>query len=159
MISRKKHILFSSLALIVFSIVLSLETKNFPLPHGRDIGPAFWPKILIGLLFVFSAILLIQTIFSKSYDTVEPAAKKEKKSFKPLLGILSVILFVILFKPLGFVLSILIFYILSNLILRENINLKTFLIIVAQSLSLTLIIYLLFVQLLSVSLPAGIFDI
>lgn len=154
----KKHKILSGLVFIAFSIVLFIETQNFPLPNGRDIGSAYWPRILIFLLIAFSVILIIQAFVSKSPEDNSPDDERKKVNYKPLLGIFSIVLFVVFFEILGFVISIFIFYILSNLILREKMNLKTFGFVVVQAISLMIIIYLLFVQLLSVSLPLGIFD-
>lgn len=155
-----------SIVFIVFSIILLIETYNFPGPTGDDIGSAVWPRILIFLLLVLSLIYLILTLNSKKREhlkvngvDIEVNQEVDNKNLiiRVLLGIVTLLLFVGLFETLGYLLSIFLFYIILSTIMFGRKVIKNFVKVLGQAILIVIIIYLVFPTMLNVNLPNGIF--
>lgn len=143
---------------IIISTVFFIETKKFPEKLGKDVGAAFWPKILICLLIIMSLWLIFTGLQKRRKLSDKKKMKFSLIILKPYLGMIICIGFVILFKPLGYIISVFLFYILLAHTMFGRFNWKFFWGAAIQATLLVLTIYILFVKLLSVNLPVGIFS-
>lgn len=142
---------------IIISIVFFIETNNFPKQLGRDIGAAFWPRTLIVLLVIFSIWLIITGLIKKENSVAKRNFKITFGAVKPYLGMVIALGFVMFFNSLGYIVSVFIFYLLLAFTMHGRLNIRFLLISVIQATIIVLAIYLLFVKLLSVNLPLGVF--
>lgn len=143
---------------IIISIIFFIETKSFPEQLGRDVGAAFWPKVLIVLLIILSVWLIVTGLLMKNESSDKRKLKLSLTMLKPYLGIGICIGFVFLFKSLGYIVSVFLFYVLLAHVMYGRFNWKFLFGTAVQATLLVLAIYILFVKLLSVNLPMGIFS-
>lgn len=153
-------------------------TFGFYQPPTQIAGPSLWPRIILICLALLSLGLIAQGVRSGRTAPKDAAAGEERASAKApaagqslaaglnsylahpgerrvLLAVLAVLLFNFLFKPLGFVISVPLFFIALTYILEPTKKPRDFFVRLAQALVITLVVYLVFYQLLSVRLPLG----
>ncbi len=121
-------------------------------------NPAVYPRILAGVVVMLGAVLLIRTAKSRKAAGSAPAAGDAKKDIVPegrprVLKIAAALIgFVLCIRFIGFVIPSLAFCFIVQLILGTN--RKTAAIV---SISLTVVIYVLFFIFFKVPIPHGIF--
>ena len=117
------------------------------LPPGRDEpGPAFFPAMLSGMLFVLGSILTVQGF--KHRDTAPP---DRHHRWTVQLAMVFTILYLAAFVPLGFVVSTWLYTLAITLTFRRDRALVPIVVPIVT----TLLIYLLFDVGLGARLPAG----
>ena len=117
----------------------------------REVGPDFWPKIVLICLILFSAYLTISNVnkWRKSKD--ERAAEDDTSWKKALLAGFLILGYIILLKPVGFLVLTPFFIVtLMLLIKRERIRTIPITVIVIM-----VLVYIIFGKLLYVPLPKG----
>ncbi len=91
---------WAGLMFIGFGLFFLVVAGNYQMGSAARMGPAYFPKVLGGLMAVLGAIVFFQSL-------VLQGPQVPKISFKPIFFIsLSLILFGYLLKPLGFILSV-----------------------------------------------------
>ncbi len=91
---------WAGLMFIGFGLFFLAVAGNYQMGSAVRMGPAYFPKVLGGMMAVLGAIVFFQSL-------VFQGPKVPKISFKPIFFIsLSLILFGYLLKPLGFILSV-----------------------------------------------------
>jgi len=145
--------------LVVVSIILYNISNDFP-PEGR-----FYPKVVLIILFMFGVLItfdgLRKSIFNKSAPTSKDnkSAEAEENIIKvrklklPFIVLILSILYVFLISFLGFFVSTIIFLVTILLLLKVK-KVTEYLYAVIGT---NIFLYLLFVKLLNVSLPEGLF--
>ena len=117
----------------------------------KEVGPDFWPKIVLICLILFSAYLTISNVnkWRKSKD--ERAAEDDTSWKKALLAGFLILGYIILLKPVGFLVLTPFFIVtLMLLIKRERIRTIPITVIVIM-----VLVYIIFGKLLYVPLPKG----
>ena len=143
---------FLFLGIGAFLFVLSSQYQS--ISAFDTLGPAFWPRVVIILLMICSAVLLVQNIKKKKAETKETAVsvidpEELKRFFKPVA--LCIVYFLSM-SYLGFILSTFIFQICFMLIqgvrkVRTLLGVPTL---------LTLAMCTLFIKILYLPLPKGV---
>ncbi|MFZ5946178.1 MAG: tripartite tricarboxylate transporter TctB family protein [Bacillota bacterium] len=157
----KKEDVIAGIIFLTISVALFLQTLTFPAPPVQGSGPSFWPRLLLIILAILSIALIVSAFRNKIISAVINVDIKEKenakkKMSKPLWGIISAVLFVLLFKKLGFFLSTFFFLYALTFIIQFDLTPKKILTRALQSSLLVGVIYLLFGFFLKVNLPKGI---
>lgn len=136
--------LISSLMVLALAGAVFTMTLSFPDLQGSETGPAFFPRLLSGLLGILGIVLLFQSLRDRS-----------SKPDGPLLGVIMVIalmfVYLLLFTWIGFLISTPI-VVLAFLL---YVKVKKWSSLIALPAGVTLFIYLLFVKFLGVPLPIG----
>lgn len=148
--TRNEHI-GSSLVIIAaagYGFIYSLRQLA---PSNMSIDPYLFPMVTLGLITLLGVIRLITGLRM-------PKAKGEEKSpllpVKSLLTIALLVLYAIFFKRLGFILTSFLYLMAQMLILWEG-KMRIWLLLLI-SITFSLGVYLLFVNVFHVLLPMGV---
>ena len=143
---------------IIFAVACFLfyEATSFPVfEHADRLGPAFWPKIILLLTIILSGMLTAKNAlrwFKNRKLANHSVIEEEHVNLKRLFLAFVVSLIYGFSVPYsGFLLSIFIFQIIFLLILKV----KNVWILIFYPVSLTAVIYLIFIQILYIPLPRG----
>lgn len=172
--------LFSGILFMAFGIFMLASSAGIEVKHqGGDMGSALFPYIISGLLSICGAIVILtylvqQRRFRVSGKQTEAPRKEqgeilkekdglpEENGFKNrrsvVFGFAAFVLYAVLLKPLGFVLSSILFLTaLMNIMSPERPDKKKEVLWVAISVVIPIVVFAVFVYLLNVTLPMGIF--
>ncbi|MEJ2100095.1 MAG: tripartite tricarboxylate transporter TctB family protein [Desulfobacterales bacterium] len=147
---KKVNIILSAV-LIGFGIFYAYLTAELPernLPN--TLGSDFMPWVLVGCLFLLSALLLIRTVWGGSPENFESSIS-QKEAFGVIYLTACVFAYVKLMSLIGFILATPIFLALLMLITGS----RKWKEIVIVSILATFGIYLLFQKIFQVILPRG----
>jgi len=136
---------------LVFSGYMFFATYGFPVRAVTDIGPAYWPRVILGGMFIFSLLLLMSIFVSRRSYTAASLMEKipHPQNFWLVFGCTAA--YVAVMEWIGFVLATLI-YLGTLFWLLKFRQIKPFLLVVFGS---TLFSVLLFPLLLGIPLPRG----
>ncbi|WP_431801096.1 tripartite tricarboxylate transporter TctB family protein [Halobacillus andaensis] len=158
--------LYSSVILIVFSIVLFSSTFTFQRLTVSQIGSDFAPRIVAVLLFVLSVVLLIQAALklkAEKTDQVEhhQAAEESKQVqekpnyWRVLLSIGLIVVYLALMTFLGFLITTAVYLFCQFYLMAPETN-RTPLALSLISTIITVVVYFTFKEVFNLMLPAGI---
>jgi putative tricarboxylic transport membrane protein len=119
----------------------------------KEVGPDFWPKIVLFCLIVLSALLTVFNVLKwrRSRGREMVIEEKEEHLKKVFIAVLLTVGYVYFLKPLGFIVASPLFIIgIMFLIMPERKRTIPFTV-----LGIMFIIYIIFDQLLFVPLPKG----
>ncbi|MFH1757833.1 MAG: tripartite tricarboxylate transporter TctB family protein [Pseudomonadota bacterium] len=146
--------IIAALVIIGGSLFFYFLAGRFPEVTGfQQMGDAFWPRLILLVLMGLSAILLIQTLLSRSQKKSEKKLPAEPRSRLAMLQTMAgIILYVLAIPYLGFLLStfcaLMAFsYLMGNRKMKNTIFF---------SLGMTAAIYVVFGFLIYTSLPRGV---
>ncbi|MGF6906080.1 tripartite tricarboxylate transporter TctB family protein [Fusobacterium sp. PH5-44] len=144
-----------SMLFLLFGAFMFSQAMGIVPKMGKDLGSGFMPKIIGGSLIAISALKLVLTFLSKE-NKKEEANNSDMKGGLLTIGILAI--YVILFNGLGFLIATAIYLFFQMLILsdKKNRNIILFAII---AIIVPVIIYVLFVYIIKMPLPAGLIEI
>ncbi len=142
-----------AVSLIVVCIAVFLYTFTFP-EKVRSVGVSTFPRIIVGIIFFLSLILIARTIFSKNESAVNPFYISKEVLSKMGLSLLSLIAYIVLIGVLGFLISTPIFLFSLIVTFGERRYLFTGFIAIA----LTIVIYLMFHTVAKVPFPEGLIE-
>ncbi len=141
-----------SIILICISGAVFYGTKDYESSGLESIGAGFWPRLLAITLFILSVVLFIQSIFQKGDGNFKLVNLKSPGIIR-VIKISSVLLiFCIILKVFGFLIAILYLVPPCMYILGE----KRIGSIIGVTVSVVLLVYVVFVVLLKIQLPEGI---
>jgi putative tricarboxylic transport membrane protein len=162
--------IYSGLFLLVVSVLMFVATFSFEALTTTRVGPDFMPKIIAGLIAVFS-ILIVVSGFNKlkaiknvdaSTDVVIDKnaenfdMEEEKASYTPVLMTLGIMVGYILLMPyIGFLIMTALYLFVQMMILSHKTNRKNGLFIIISVIS-SVTIYYVFKSIFYVMLPTGI---
>ncbi len=151
-LSMRQAEMASGFLSILLGITLIIAASNFPVLPTVDVGPAFFPKVVGGILIFFGALLAIVAFLNKA----ESKSLKEIFNRRSLLAIGTIAIFaiyIILVSVLGFLIATPLLVIGLAMFLKG----KNIAVIVIVAVAVTLLIYYLFLKFLLIPLPRGIF--
>ena len=148
---KLKHLnlIFSGVLIVLAGIFFKYADTFKMLPGQADIGPKAFPRF-VSVVIVILAILLIITELKKNDQT-----KVQLFNLKFLIGLVTAVLYFLLFKKVGFVLcSIVSIFVMEVLLLNEPFK-KAWPLVTAVAILAPIVIQLIFGVALKVPLPAG----
>jgi putative tricarboxylic transport membrane protein len=143
--------LFVAVGFLLFSAWMFFEAGRFPVSRATAVGPEFWPQIVMGGMFVFSALLVIGTVIYRRQYAAESLQEKQPypHNFWLVLGYTAA--YVAGMEWIGFVVATILFLGALFWILKFR-QTKPLLLVIFGS---TLFSVLLFPRLLGIPLPRG----
>ncbi len=145
----------ASIVIILFSAYWGRESLNLQYMTPLGPGPGFFPLWLSVMTVALAAVMFYQATFKRSGPMPDDFFAS-KMGYLRIAGMILAILACVLFmEVIGFRLMMLVFYIFLLSILGRQKPLMTLIVALAGSWG----VYHVFVELLKVPLPIGIFDI
>jgi putative tricarboxylic transport membrane protein len=149
------ELIISGIIFIAACLLLYVASGFAPSRMSDQVGPALWPKAILLMIMVLSAVQLVQQTVSairKTADSTALADSTDKTGSRMLLlTIILSLLYGFSVSYVGFLLSIFVFQILFLLILDIK-NLKA---LILYPVCLTSVIYAIFIKVLYIPLPRG----
>ena len=147
MLKTMKVSVWAGIVLVFLSMIFLAESFAYEYTGDFGPGPGFFPTWLSGILLVLSLVYLYQSVRSSTHDGDPMPSRKAQKKILIILGCMA--LYLILLPYLGFVLSSTVFLFL---LLFKGYKWYTNLLI---SVAASLILFVVFDQLLGVQLPVN----
>ncbi|MBO8138311.1 MAG: tripartite tricarboxylate transporter TctB family protein [Desulfotomaculum sp.] len=138
--------------ILAFTGVMYYEAANFEFNASiTTIGPDYWPKIILAGMLILSVLLIIDIVRRKGrlVGKKDEEPKKYPYNFWIILGIILAYTFII--KIVGFIVSTFLFLISAMWILQ----IKKPHVLLTLTVSITIIMVVLFPKLMMVPLPRG----
>lgn len=140
-----------SLLILVASCYLYYEATTLKVFRAyAEVGPNFWPKIVLIILIALSAALTISNIIKWKKSRGE-VSEREQGWKRVLVAILLAVAYIYFLKPLGFIVSTPLFILGMMLLIMP----KRKKVIPFTILGIMGMIYIIFAKLLYVPLPKG----
>ena len=177
---KAKEDIIIGVIFIILAIVLLIASFGLPEPPIAVAGPAFWPRVLATLMIVMSIVLIGNAFImlrmkeatldsetleeEKALMEEDEDVKDPEKGFlfnwwliykKPLIAIFATFLFYLFFRVLGFIISVFTLGTVIAFLVEGDINRRSAVKIIVQSLIITAGMYYLFAVILSVRMPGG----
>ena len=156
----KKYNYISAAFFIAIGTYVLAETSGYDIEKGGQGNPAIWPQCLAGMMIFLSLILILQTIFSKPQEDggegAEDVVKIDWKSpgmKKVYLALAMIAGFIVIMNLFGMLIGLLL--LIPSIMWLMNCRNKVMLVVLPVA--LVAFVYLFFVQLMTITLPGGIF--
>lgn len=151
---NSKADIVAAICLLLVSLLVFWISKDFP-SSKTGIGVSTFPKLLAGLLIIFSIVIIIQAIKNSSFSKKEPTFKEFKKGHKLIIAVIIIlIIYIQMLEVLGFILSSFLLLITLMFIFGE----RRKIILLLVPLLFSVILYLVFSKMAMVFLPEGIIE-
>lgn len=151
---NSKADIVAAICLLLVSFLVFWISKGFP-PSKTGIGVSTFPKLLAGLLIIFSIIIIIQAIKNSSFSKKEPIFEEFKKGHVLIIAVIIIlIIYIQILGALGFILSSFLLLITLMFIFGE----RRKIILLVIPLVFSVILYLVFSKTAMVFLPEGIIE-
>jgi len=151
----KGEIIISGAILLFACILYYVATTFRQLLFADKVGPAFWPKTILLVVIVLSGLLLIKdvVIFLRGvkFGPIEGSAQEKEGQMRLIMAIVLSLIYSFSVPYVGFLISIVLFQIFFLLILKV----KKIVVLAFFPLSLTLLLYIIFIKVLYIPLPRG----
>lgn len=151
----------TGLVCLAISLGLFALTFELPPPAVVSIGPAFYPRIVLSLLALLSAILIVLD-FSALRRARAAVAEMPSTSGSPppnyrlvLATFVEFGIYIALLPPLGFRIATFLFVLALQATLEWPRTIKSWIIAVVVAIATSIVCYLVFENYLSVLLPRG----
>jgi hypothetical protein len=142
----------SGLVLILFSVLIMVESRKYPIGTVDNPGPGFLPMLLGFLLGLMSLALWIKTWIKVKTQIQKTSWPDRQGLFKIIAIFIGILLFTILFEVTGYFLNIFLLF----LLLLRPIGRQRWSMTLMISIGAVLVSYLLFDWWLKVPLPRGV---
>lgn len=151
---NSKADIVAAICLLLVSFLVFWISKDFP-SSKTGIGVSTFPKLLAGLLIIFSIVIIIQAIKNSSFSKKEPTFKEFKKGHKLIIAVIIIlIIYIQMLEVLGFILSSFLLLITLMFVFGE----RRKIILLLVPLLFSVILYLVFSKMAMVFLPEGIIE-
>ena len=149
----KKRDLVCSVVFLVFGGFMFFMSMSIQPMMEKDVGSGFVPKVIAAAIVVVAFIKLVLTLVSKKESG---AAGTDEDMKGGLLTIAALAAYVLLFQTLGFIISTVLYLFVQITVLsnEENRSMPRFGII---SVVTPVVVYVLFVYVIKMPLPIGLF--
>ncbi|MBQ9196370.1 MAG: tripartite tricarboxylate transporter TctB family protein [Clostridia bacterium] len=155
--------IISSAVAILFGVFVYAMSGSIVIKRkGGDIGSAFLPRLVAGIMIGLGVLLLISTLIKmrRQPASAEAAEKKAGNAewLPTLLSFVNLIVYVLIFKPVGFLISTFIYLMAQMLIMSpvKKPDAKRLALWAMIALIAALAIFFLFTKAFSMPLPKGI---
>ncbi len=150
----KTYDIVCGLIFAVIAVSAYIVGLSFPKDNVMAIGPSYFPNILAGGLFLFSAVLVGRGAFGKATGSGKGLgfSLKDKGTRRLFVSVVIALLFVATLKTIGFMLDCTLVVLLYLLLL--GVKRPLYLVLVPPA--VTVAVYLVFEKFLSISLPMGV---
>ena len=148
--------LVSGLVVAAMGLAIFLRAQSFPSVGGVAIAPSFYPGLIGAVLTLLGIVLAASTVLRRRALPIAGSVEwlRQPQNLVAVLSVPVAILCYGLLSPrLGFIVTSML--VTTGLLLSFRIRAATSLVIAA---CLTLVLYLVFVRLLHVPLPAGLIE-
>lgn len=137
-------------AIAVYAIVASMGFKTF---KNSTVDPSAFPQIMAVGLLIFSLILLVMNVLKLRSDEEEgpTLSIKDRGVRHMLMCVVVTVAYVALWDKIGF----LILAPITMMVLMYMIDMRKWGVMAIVSIGLTLVVWLLFYKVLSISIPLG----
>lgn len=172
----QKRDLITSIVFLIFGIAVIIASGSIPIKNvNGDVGSAFLPEMIAGIMIFLSIILFAKTCMH--IKNAKPLAEKNNANIKEraetnnkqqgfagnkavFASFINLCVYVFLFKPVGFILSSIIFLVLQMGIMTEDskITARKLAIWCVISVVTAVLVYLIFYEIFSMPLPIGLLD-
>ncbi len=161
MLTKKGKELSIGIFFVLLSVAAYIYSLTFVNKVKTDVGPAYIPQIISGLLCFLGIIKVIQACRlpkeekkDSSQPTKESATAKQYRR-TGVLTIASIGAYIFLFEPLGFIVDTMLYVFVQSTLFAPK-KKETLWIRVGMSLVIPFALYFLFVYAFNLMLPAGI---
>lgn len=167
----KHEDIFSGLFLLIVSVLIFVTSFSFEALTTTLVGPAFMPQIIAVFMAIFSIIITVSGFKKSRMKNIQVASEQEvsgeepsgenliiteKKSYKPVLITLALMIAYLLLMPfVGFLIMTAAYMFVQMLVLSHITNRKIWLFLIISIIT-SATIYYLFRNLFYVMLPTGI---
>jgi len=151
--------------LILFGMVVLLSSQNIKRMAGVSVGSDFFPKIAAVMLIAFGVIIITSFIWNRNRRTdisnttqapeADEAMVEVGSDWKaPLISAILLTFYVGLLGKVGFLIMTILYLFMQITVLAPK-KKRNYVLFGGIAVGVTLIVYFLFVRILSVMLPAG----
>lgn len=147
----KKRDLLCSVLFLVFGGFMFIQSMAIVPMMGKDVGSGFVPKIVAIAIVAIALLKLVLTLSSKKEGV---SVKSDEDAAGGLLTIAALAAYVLLFQSLGFLLSTMLYLFVQITILSNKDN-RNFILFGIISVVAPIAVYILFVYVIKMPLPAG----
>lgn len=153
--SQKKKDILVSVIFIALGVFMYIQSMNFKPLMKNDVGSGFFPKIVAIVIMTIATANLLLTFKNKDDDTKKSKAKNSDL-FGGWISVALIGLYVLVYNSVGFLISTAVYLFLQILVLcpKEKRNIPLFGTI---SVLTSVFIYTMFVYVINMPLPKGIF--
>lgn len=149
----------SGLVCLVVSLGMLTLTWGLPPAVMVPIGPAFYPRVVVSVMAVLSAILIVLDIRSARQRTAAPLVVAEAANYRLVLAtFIEFGLYIALLPALGFRIATVLFVAVLQITLEWPASNRRWLLVVLIAVATSWISYIVFEDYLSVLLPRGIWS-
>ena len=154
--------ILSAVLAIVFGAAVYFFSGSIVLrKKGGDIGSAFMPQLIAGLMIFLGLLLLIKTVAAiRRRPSPEEAEKTTSGEWVPVLSsFINLIVYSLLFRPAGFLISSFIYLVAQMVIMspRDKLGAKSVGLWTLIAALTSAAVYLIFTKAFTLPLPSGIF--
>jgi hypothetical protein len=152
---RKAEVIFGVAAILLAALFFVLS-GSFPDSRSREVGMAFYPRVVSTIIFLLSLTVIYEAIKKKRPEPADQKplfAMKDGGFFRALIMIGMTLVYLLVLSYLGFLIITPIFLIILMMVYKASSMWK----IVLISGVTTLVVYVTFQLFLKIPLPTGIF--
>ena len=153
--SQKKKDILVSVIFIALGVFMYIQSMNFKPLMKNDVGSGFFPKIVAAVIMAVATVNLLLTLKIKEKES-DKKANKKSDLFGGWISVALIGLYVLVYNSVGFLISTAVYLFLQILVLcpKEKRNIPLFGTI---SVLTSVFIYTMFVYVINMPLPKGIF--
>jgi putative tricarboxylic transport membrane protein len=144
------NLLSGLVGIVIAGFVLYL-ISNFPASQSGSIGPDFFPKFLAYGLGVFSFILAVTALTSKSIEKFETFSFTLPGVRRALLSIMVTVIYCLLIEIFGFIACTIVYLLVLMFMLKE----RHYMLMVFSACSISMVVFSIFSIFLNITLPLG----
>ena len=157
--SKKEADILSSPVLIAFGVVVYIISMSYNIVRmENDLTDAWLPKVCGGAIAILAAVRLVGALLNKDANyakRVERSAEDISDTLRGAGSVLLLLLYVFSYRSVGFIISTAVYLFVQLTIYTEK-GKRHWLLTVAISVLMPILLYLLFVKALNYTLPTGI---
>lgn len=152
-IANKKDFI-SALVLFFIMGVFYMDSRRIDLMGGTDLGPLFFPYVMMGIIALLALMLLVSSLsFSTPAQPVSAVAHTAKEWNKDQCIFIALFMVYLLALPFGgYVLSTVVYLLINMIYLGKKEN-KWYMIYTFSTVGVTALVYYIFAKIMLLFLP------
>ena len=149
---KKYNYGISALLIVIAGLIIRNSLQMNESVSGTAMGPGVWPMILSAVMIILAIVQIVQNLLNKTGESQEEPIDFKSSSMKRIyITAALVVVFAVLLKLLGFYISMAFLLVTVMLLLGEKRPVR----LAAITVGLLAFIYVVFVLLLKLNMPAG----